>query len=170
MLRVGYWIWSIQHPASIGSTVQINRPDDIIQIVLDLHRAICERGPVDAATAEHAVELSLIGCVVCDRGSRILELMPGENANDPLAGFDDSFFAEHSSPGNARRAGWFTTQPIRADLRLGVKHLLVRHLAYDSAAALQRSQTLVQIPRPIDLYRARNRRSPPCCVVELRIV
>ena len=52
----------IQRPVSDSdSTIQLNRPDDFVEVVLDLHRAVGERGAADAAAAEDAVEFVLVG-------------------------------------------------------------------------------------------------------------
>ena len=67
------------------STIQFDRPNDFFEIVFDLHGPIGERGPVDAAAAEHAVEFILIVRVIGDGGGRIFELMAGEDAHDALA-------------------------------------------------------------------------------------
>src|SRR5215213_1572327 len=87
MFDAGCWMTSnIQHLASnIDSlsaltilAIQINRPNNLIEVVLDLHGPIRKRGPVYAAAAEHPVELGLICRVISHRGRRVFELMPGE--------------------------------------------------------------------------------------------
>src|SRR4051794_35447240 len=80
------------------STIQIDRPNNLIQIVFDLHRPIRKRRPIHTTAAEHTVELGLISRVISHRGRRILELMSSKNANHTLARFNHSLVAQHSSP------------------------------------------------------------------------
>src|SRR5262249_48379836 len=75
-------------------TVELNRPHDRIEIVLDLHRPVGKRGGGDAAAAEDAVELVLIAGVVGDCRGWVFQLMASEDADDPLIGVDDALLAE----------------------------------------------------------------------------
>jgi hypothetical protein len=111
--------------------------DDLIQIILHLHRPVRERRPADAALAEDAVEFFLVGGVVGDGGRRVLQLMAGENADDPVARGDDALLTQQLGAGDARGAGRFAAEAIGADLRLGVEHLLVGHLADDAVAPVE---------------------------------
>ena len=47
-------------------------------------RAIGEARALDAATAQHLVELGLVCAVVRDRCGRVLELMAGQDADDAV--------------------------------------------------------------------------------------
>ena len=65
--------------------MNLNRLDDLVEIVVDRHGAVGEGGPAHAAAAQHLVELLLVGRVIGDRGRGVLELMAGEDADDALA-------------------------------------------------------------------------------------
>lgn len=51
----------------VSLTVELNRPNDRVEVILDLHCPIGERGGRYATAAEDAVELVLVAGVVSDR-------------------------------------------------------------------------------------------------------
>ena len=83
--------------------------NDLAQIVGHGDRAIGERRPLDAAAAQHLVELLLVGRVIGDRGGGVLQLMAGEDADHALVGADDAFGA----PAASRRPRW-RRWPVRS--------------------------------------------------------
>src|SRR5437868_8580481 len=97
--------WEFVIPSSLGissfviatvlqghrSRIQLDRLDDLFEVVADLYGAVGERGPLDAALAEDFVKGLLVGAVVRHRRGRVFELVAGENANDALARGNDFF-------------------------------------------------------------------------------
>ena len=82
------------------STVEMDCPNDFVEVVRHGDGPIGESRPAYTPAAEHLVELILIGRVVGDRGGGVLELVARQNANDPLIGCDGSFVDEVFCPGH----------------------------------------------------------------------
>src|SRR6476620_7210277 len=66
---------------------------DLPQIIWHRDGPVGERGAADAAAAEDLVELLLIGRVIGDGRGGVLELMAGENADNPLVGPNHALIA-----------------------------------------------------------------------------
>ena len=76
---------------------------------------IGESRPADAARSQHLVELILVGAVVGDRGRRVLELVAGQDAHDPVRRGDHALFAQPLGTGDAGGAGGLAAQPAGTD-------------------------------------------------------
>src|SRR5688572_30116641 len=66
------------------STIQPDRLDDLVEIVRHGDGPVGEGSGADAATAEHLVELLLVGRVVGDRRRWIFQLVASEDAHHAL--------------------------------------------------------------------------------------
>ncbi len=133
---------------------------DLPQIILDLNRVIRVRGRAHSLLAQYPLELFGVVGVIGDGRRRILKLMPGENAHDPVAGCDH-FFAATAS----RRPRWrlwpvFAPESPRPNLGLGIKDLLIADPPDDPLCDFQRPQCLLQIDWPVDLDGRCQRRCP----------
>src|SRR5215813_14035575 len=96
--------------------------------------------------------------------------MTGKHTRHDVTRGDDAFLAQSLRPGNAGRRRRLTAEAAGTDLRLGVEDVLVGHLADHAAAALQRTQRLEQVDRPVDLDGAGDGRGPYLVGVESAIV
>src|SRR5437588_2872712 len=152
------------------SGIHLDRLDDLVQVVGNLHGAVGVRRPAHAALAEYLLEILLIGAVIGDGGSRVLELVTCQDANDAVATFDDPLLAQSFGAGHAGGRSGLATETAGADLGLGVENLLIRRLAHDPAAALQGAQRLRQIHGPIDLDSTGDRRGTNLSGIEAAIV
>ena len=111
----------------------------------------------------------LVARVVGDRGIRILEFMPREDADDAIVGGDDSFLAKPLGTGNRCAAGRFAAETAGPDLRFALENFLVRDFADHAVAHFQRPQAFDEIDRPIDLDGGRQRRGPSAFGIHLGI-
>lgn len=73
------------------STIELNGSDNLAEIVRDRNRPISKRGALDSPAAKDLVEAILVSRMVGDRGIRVFELVPRQDAhhvfvrpNDPL--------------------------------------------------------------------------------------
>src|SRR5262249_58178913 len=87
------------------------------------------------------------------RRVRVLQLMPGQNADYAFVRADDPFAAQESGPGDARRRRRFAAEPPRPDLGLRVENFRVRYLAHDAAGMLQCPTRLAPIDGLVNLNR-----------------
>ncbi len=61
-----------------GYTVQLNRLDDLVEIIWNSHGPICIRSRFDSTRRKNLVEHLLIGCVVSHSCCGIFQLMAGQ--------------------------------------------------------------------------------------------
>src|SRR2546421_12852165 len=79
----------VLHAACGSSAIHLDRLDNFIEIVGDLHCPGCIRGAADAAMAQYLLERLLVGAVIGDGRGWGLVLMPGQDAHGAIAGADD---------------------------------------------------------------------------------
>ena len=127
------------------------------RIVRDRDCGVREFGGLYASAGQRFLEQLGITGMVSDRCGRILELVPGQDANDSFVSADDAFRDEFLDSGDACRAGRFATEPARADPSFRVEDLLIRHFSHDAVANFERTQAFHQVDRAIDLDRAGDR-------------
>ena len=142
------------------SRVHLDRLDDLVQVVGHLHRPVGERGPADAAVAQHLVERLLVGAVIGDGRGRVLELVAGQDADDALARRDDAF----ARAACGRRRRWPPT-PVRSRGRRRRPWPWRRGSPGRSPRAPRRRSSpgpagLGQVHRPVDLDGAGDRGGP----------
>src|SRR5690606_33272162 len=141
-----------------------------VEVVFDLHGPVSERGAVDPAAAEHAVEFFLVASVIRYGGGGVLQLMASEDAHDSLPRIDHAFFTEQFRTGNTGSTGRLAAKAACTNLCLGVQNLLVRDFPNYAVHALQRAQAFEKVHRTINLDCAGNGIGPQQSRIELGII
>ncbi len=94
---------------------------DLVEIIGDHDRFVRKIGCFDAKTAEFFCLRPLPLNMVGDRGVRVFELMPGEDADHPVAGGDDPLFTQQFRPGDTGTTGGLATESARTHLSLAIE-------------------------------------------------
>src|SRR5439155_8092172 len=150
--------------------IELDRLDDLAQVIRHSDSPVGEAGAADAAAAEDFVELLLVGGVIGDSRGRVFELMAGEDADDALVGADHALIAEQPGASDAGGAGRLAAEAAGRDFGFGVKHFLVADLADDAIHFFESPQTFAEVDRTVDLDGAGDRRGLLLLLVELLVV
>ena len=131
--------------------------ENLVDIVVDDDGGVRVSGRFDPVNAEVVAEELLIVAMIGDRRVRVFELVPREDADDAFVAADDALLDQFLRAGDARGGRGLAPKAVRADLRLRVNDFLIRNLANDAVAEVERTETFRQVDGAIDLDRAGNR-------------
>ena len=127
---------------ALASRKALDGPDDGFEIVRDRDGPIRVRCSLHAAPAQSFFERLRVAAMVRDGCRGILQRVPGEDANDPLASADDSLSAQRSGASDTGGRRRLAPQAAASDLCLGIQDFLIRDFANHASAVVERRSAL----------------------------